>query len=347
MPSALEDGVCGIGAATERRNVYHGDMAPGGDGMSRLRTFAFIIAVSAILVLAAIWIFTLPAVVPASALPAHTPDLTNGKIMFNIGGCSSCHAIPNNDPEKVDRTRLGGGLALKSPFGTFYAPNISPDPKDGIGGWSEANFVSALWKGTSEHGANLYPAFPYTSYRNMVLDDVRDLFAYLKTLPPVQAKSRRHELSFPFNERRLLGMWKLLFLSEGPFVADPSKSAQFNRGAYLVNGPGHCAECHSPRNLLGGIIDSQRFAGGSPDGTEWAPNITPVGLHGSDETWSEKDIASFLEDGMTPSGDFAGGTMAEVIRNTSLLAADDRNAIAAYIAALPPRQGPTPPPKKD
>jgi mono/diheme cytochrome c family protein len=347
MPSALEDGVCGIGAATERRNVYHGDMAPGGDGMSRLRTFAFIIAVSAILVLAAIWIFTLPAVVPASALPAHTPDLTNGKIMFNIGGCSSCHAIPNNDPEKVDRKRLGGGLALKSPFGVFYAPNISPDSKDGIGSWSEANFVTALWKGTSEHGANLYPAFPYTSYHYMELDDVRDLFAYLKTLPPVQTKSRRHELSFPFNERRLLGVWKLLFLGEGSFAPDPSKSAQYNRGAYLVNGPGHCAECHSPRNILGGIVDGQRFAGGSPDGTEWAPNITPLGLHGSDEDWSEKDIASFLEDGMTPSGDFAGGAMAEVIRNTSLLAAEDRNAIAAYIAALPPRQGPTPPPKKD
>jgi mono/diheme cytochrome c family protein len=238
-------------------------------------------------------------------------------------------------------------LALKSPFGTFYAPNISPDPKDGIGGWSEANFVSALWKGTSEQGANLYPAFPYTSYRYMELDDVRDLFAYLKTLPPVQGKSRRHDLSFPFNERRLVGVWKLLFLGEGPFVPDPSKSAQYNRGAYLVNGPGHCAECHSPRNILGGIVDTQRFAGGSPDGTEWAPNITPIGLHGSDEEWSEKDIASFLEDGMTPSGDFAGGAMADVIRNTSSLAPEDRSAIAAYVAALPPRQGPTPPPKKD
>jgi mono/diheme cytochrome c family protein len=267
--------------------------------------------------------------------------------MFAIGGCSSCHAVPNKDPDKVDRARLGGGLALKSPFGVFYAPNISSDPKDGIGAWSEANFVTALWKGTSERGTNLYPAFPYTSYRYMQLDDVRDLFAYLKTLPPVQHRSRRHELSFPFNERRLLGVWKLLFLGEGSFVPDPSKSKQYNRGAYLVNGPGHCAECHSPRDILGGIIDSQRFAGGSPDGTEWAPNITPAGLRGGDEDWTEKDISSFLENGMTPSGDFAGGAMAEVIRNTSLLAPDDRDAIAAYVAALPPRQGPTPPPKKE
>jgi mono/diheme cytochrome c family protein len=243
--------------------------------------------------------------------------------------------------------RLGGGLALKSPFGVFYAPNISSDARDGIGNWSEANFVTALWKGTSDHGTNLYPAFPYTSYRYMQLDDVRDLFAYLKTLPPVPSRSRRHELSFPFNERRLLGIWKLLFLGEGSFVPDPSKSAQYNRGAYLVNGPGHCAECHSPRNALGGVIESQRFAGGpSPDGSDWVPNITPVGLQRDDEKWSEKDIASFLDGGMMPSGDFAGGAMADVIRSTSLLSPEDRAAIGNYVAALPPRQGPTPP-KKD
>jgi mono/diheme cytochrome c family protein len=316
--------------------------------VSRLRTFVFIIATGAIFVLAAIWILTLPAGVSAAALPPHTPNLANGETMFNIGGCSSCHAVPNDNPEKVDRMRLGGGLALKSPFGVFYAPNISSDARDGIGNWSEANFVTALWKGTSDHGTNLYPAFPYTSYRYMQLDDVRDLFAYLKTLPPVPSRSRRHELSFPFNERRLLGIWKLLFLGEGSFVPDPSKSAQYNRGAYLVNGPGHCAECHSPRNALGGIIESQRFAGGpSPDGSDWVPNITPVGLQRDDEKWSEKDIASFLDGGMMPSGDFAGGAMADVIRSTSLLSPKDRAAIANYVAALPPRQGPTPPPKKD
>jgi mono/diheme cytochrome c family protein len=259
--------------------------------------------------------------------------------------------VPNHDPDKVDRTRLGGGLALNSPFGTFYVPNLSSDPKDGIGRWSEANFVTALWKGTSEHGNNLYPAFPYTSYQRMRLDDVRDLFAYLKTLPPVPGKVRRHDLSFPFNERRLLGGWKLLFLHGGPFVPDPARSAQWNRGAYLVNGPGHCAECHSPRNLLGAIIDSERFAGGpSPDGNGWVPNITPAGLGHSvlgDVTWSEKDVASFLGDGMTPNGDFAGGAMTEVIRNTSLLSQDDRAAMADYVFSLPPQQGPTPPPKKN
>jgi len=316
--------------------------------MPALRKFTLIAALGIIVALAAFWILTLPAVVPAAALPPYSANVDNGKTMFDIGGCASCHAVPNKDPDKVDRTRLGGGLALKSPFGTFYAPNISPDPKDGIGSWSEANFVTALWKGTSEHDTNLYPAFPYTSYQHMRLDDVRDLFAYLKTLPPVPGRAHHHDLTFPFNDRRLLGGWKLLFLHGGVFVSDPARSEQWNRGAYLVNGPGHCAECHSPRNLLGGIIDSERFAGGpAVDGDGWVPNITPVGLRQGENVWSEKDIASFLNDGMNPSGDFAGGAMAEVIRNTSLLSADDRAAIAAYIASLPPVQGPPRPPKKN
>jgi mono/diheme cytochrome c family protein len=315
--------------------------------MPTLRTLALLAAAAATLALAAFWLLTLPAVVPGSALPPYTPNLDNGRTMFAIGGCSACHAVPNKDPDKVDRTRLGGGLALNSPFGTFYVPNISPDPKDGIGRWSEANFVTALWKGTSPQGTNLYPAFPYTSYQHMQLNDVRDLFAFLKTLPPLPGKVRGQNLRFPFDQRPLLGGWKLLFLRGGPFVSDPSRSAQWNRGAYLVNGPGHCAECHSPRNMLGGIIDSERFAGGpAPDGSGWVPNITPVGLRHGDDKWSEKDIASFLSDGMMPSGDFAGSTMAEVIRNTSLLGADDRAAIADYIFTLPPVQDPTPRPEK-
>jgi mono/diheme cytochrome c family protein len=293
---------------------------------------------------------TRPAIVSASDLPPYTPNLDNGQTMFAIGGCSSCHAVPDKDPDKVDRTRLGGGLALNSPFGTFYVPNISPDPKDGIGGWSEANFVSALWKGTSEDGSNLFPAFPYTSYRHMKLNDVRDLFAYLKTLPPVSGKSPPHDLGFPFNQRPLVGLWKLLYLQGGPFVPDPSQTVQWNRGAYLVNGPGHCAECHSPRDLFGGIVASERFAGGpAVDGDGWIPNITAAGLgHWGDDNiaWSEKDIVDFLAEGINPAGDYAGGTMAEVIRNTSQLGPEDRAAMAAYIHSLPPVQGPTPPKKK-
>jgi mono/diheme cytochrome c family protein len=299
---------------------------------------------------AGFWVLTIPARVSASDLPPYQPNLANGKTLFAAGGCAACHAVPNTNPDKIDPTRLGGGMALPCPFGTFYVPNISPDPKDGIGRWSEADFVSAMWDGTTPGGHHLYPAFPYTSFRHMTLTDLRDLFAYLKTLPPVSGKVRGPDLAFPFNIRRGLGIWKLLFLRGGPFVADPSKSAQYNRGAYLVNGPGHCAECHSPRNFLGAIIDSERFAGGpTPDGKDWVPNITPAGLQHGDNAqspWSQSDIASFLSDGQTPSGDFAGGAMAEVIRNTSQLGKEDRTAIAAYIAALPSRQGPAPPPSK-
>lgn len=315
-----------------------------------LRTIAAVAAIGALAGFAVFWIVTIPATVPAAALPPYTPDVANGETMFNIGGCSSCHAIPNKDPDKIDRTRLGGGLELPCPFGSFTVPNISPDPEDGIGKWTEANFVTALWDGTAPDRSHLYPAFPYTSYRHMKLSDVRDLFAYLKTLPPVQSKPAGHHLAFPFNIRRLLGGWKFLYLTGGQFQPDPTKSAQWNRGAYLVNGPGHCAECHSPRNMLGGIIDSERFAGGpSPDGNGWVPNITPGYLGKTvlgNVDWTEKDIASFLGDGMNPVGDFAGAAMAEVIRNTSLLGAADRAAMANYIANLPSRAGPTPPPKK-
>lgn len=300
---------------------------------------------------AVFWIVTMPATVAASALSSRAPDLGNGKTMFNIGGCASCHAVPNEDPDKVDRTRLGGGLVLESGFGSFTVPNISPDPADGIGGWTEADFVTALSDGTAPGGHHLYPAFPYTSYRHMELGDVRDLFAYLKTLPPVQSRPGGNHLAFPFNIRRLLGVWKLLYLEGGPFQPDPAKSAQWNRGAYLANGPGHCAECHSPRNALGAIIDNERFAGGpTPDGKGWVPNITPAGLgHGplGDVTWTESDIASFLGDGMTPAGDFAGAEMTDIIRGTSQLSREDRAAIALYIASLPPRQGPKPPPKQE
>jgi mono/diheme cytochrome c family protein len=287
----------------------------------------------------AFWIITTPATVPASALQPYTPDLANGKVMFYAGGCASCHASTG----QRDPTRLGGGLALVSPFGTFYAPNISPDRNDGVGRWNEADFITALWKGTSPDGQHFYPAFPYTSYQRIALNDARDLFAYLHTLPAVAGKAPPHQAPFPFSWRRLLGGWKFLFLDGQPFRPDPSKSAQWNRGAYLVNGPGHCAECHSPRNVLGGIETDKRFAGG-PDleGKGWVPNITQKGL----ANYSEKDIAYLLETGQTLDGDSVGGPMAEVIRNTSQLPAADREAMAVYLKSLPPVEGPPRPQKK-
>src|SRR4030088_2904408 len=286
---------------------------------------------------AVFWWLTSPPKAWAVSEP-YAPNLANGLTTFNVGGCFSCDAVP----DQPDRTRLGGGLAIPSPFGTFYAPNISPDPNDGIGRWSEADFVTAVLKGTSPAGAHYFPAFPYPSYQHAKVEDVRDLFAYLKTLPQVAGRVRDHDVPFPFNIRRNIGIWKVLFMDGKPFMPDAARSAAWNRGAYLVNGLGHCAECHSPRNFLGGVIAAQRFAGGpDPEGEGWVPNITQKGL----AEWSENDIAYFLETGEMPDGDTAGGSMARVIKNTSQLSSEDREAIAEYLKSLPPVDGP-PPPRK-
>ena len=295
-------------------------------------------------------VLTQPYTVPADSLKPRPPDIANGETMFNIGGCTSCHATPPKpdakpeDAKPDDHFRLGGGLALKTPFGTFKVPNISPDQATGIGGWTELQFANAMLRGVGRSGEHLYPAFPYTSYQRMRLDDVRDLFAYLKTLPVIAKASEPHELSFPFNVRRGLGLWKLVFLDGRTFEASPARSAALNRGAYLVEGPGHCAECHSPRNLAGAIDADRRFSGGpEPEGKGFVPNITQHadGL----PTWSDKDFAYLLETGQTPDADSVGGSMADVAINTGKLSAADRAAMAAYLKSLPARPG-KPPPKK-
>lgn len=294
----------------------------------------------ALIGIAIFWFVTAAQTVPASALGPHTANLDNGRTMFLAGGCASCHASPNQE----DRTRLGGGMALKTPFGTFYPPNISPDPKDGIGGWSEANFVTAMWKGTSPDGTHYYPVFPYTSYQRMRLGDVHDLFAFIKTLPPVAGKTPQHDLPLYFGFRRMLGGWKFLFLDGHRFEPDPAQTAQLNHGAYLINGPGHCAECHSPRDAFGAIVERQRFTGGpNPDGGEgWVPNITQAGIG----DYSVGDIEQVLATGDTPSGDSVGGAMRDVVRNTRELSPDDRKAMAFYVKSLPPVEGRKPPERK-
>ncbi len=281
---------------------------------------------------------TAPVVMTAQSLPAGTPNPTNGLVVFNAGGCASCHAVP----DQPDRLKLGGGLAIPSPFGTFYAPNISPDKADGIGNWTEAEFVTAVTSGVSPGGEHYFPAFPYTSYAHARVEDIRDLFAFLKTLAPVSGKVRDHDVSFPFNIRRNVGIWKRLFFDSKPFMPDGAHSAPWNRGAYLVNSLGHCAECHSPRNFPGGIVAAQRFAGGpNPEGEGWVPNITQKGIG----DWSVRDIDYFLKTGQTPDNDSAAGSMARVIKNTSQLPDTDRAAMAEYLKSLPPVEGP-PRPKK-
>ena len=291
------------------------------------------LAASVCIGLAIIWWLTAPAAMSRIGAPAYTPNLANGLTTFNAGGCSACHAVPG----QPDRLALGGGLAIPSPFGTFYAPNISSDPLDGIGRWTEEDFVNAVTRGVSPQGFHYFPAFPYPSYQHARVDDVRDLFAYLKTLGPVPGKVRDHDVPFPFNIRRNIGIWKWLFVDGKPFVPDSTRSAEWNRGAYLVGSLGHCAECHSPRNFLGAIIAAKRFAAGpNPEGEGWVPNITQKGLG----DWSVKDFTYFLKTGQTPDDDSAGGSMARVIKNISQLPDQDRAAIADYLKSLPPVEGP-------
>jgi len=256
-------------------------------------------------------------------------DPGRGRIIFLAGGCESCHMTPGeNDPLK-----LGGGYELKTPFGSFFPPNISPDPQDGIGGWKVVDLANALLVGVSPEPAHLYPALPYTSYSHMKFEDVRDLMAYLRTLPPVKGRAPPHRLSFPFNIRRGVGFWKLLYLKGGVPADDPAQSAAWNRGRYLVEGPGHCAECHSPRDIFGGIVAAKRFSGGlTADGKHKVPNITQGGALAK---WSQSDIETALSLGLTPDGDSLGGDMAPVVRNLSQLPKDDIAAIAAYIKSLP------------
>jgi mono/diheme cytochrome c family protein len=206
-----------------------------------MRFIAKALLIAAVIGVGVFYALTVPSVPPTDAFETKAADLANGETLFNIGGCASCHATPGQD----NQFRLGGGLALKSPFGTFRVPNISSDAKAGIGAWTEAQFANAILKGVERNGEHLYPSLPYTSYQRMPLSDARDLFAYLKTLPPDPSATQPHMLPFPFNVRRLIGLWKLLFVDGKTFTPDPAKDTQYNRGAYLVEGPGHCAECHS------------------------------------------------------------------------------------------------------
>jgi mono/diheme cytochrome c family protein/cytochrome c553 len=257
-------------------------------------------------------------------------DIENGKTLFRMSGCAVCHMSAGGS----DETRLGGGRALETTFGTFYMPNISPDPVDGIGNWSTAQLIHVAREGVAPDGKNQYPAFPYTSYRHMTANDLRDLFAYLKTLPPVAGKARAHDLKFPFSMRRGVGLWKLAFLDDKPLKSEPAKSAEWSRGRYLVEGAGHCAECHSPRTSMGSIASGKRYAGGlDAQRKGYVPNVT------QDETgigyWSRNEIASYLKDGASPTGIKAGGEMAAVIGNTARLTSADRQAMATYLKSLP------------
>jgi mono/diheme cytochrome c family protein len=255
-------------------------------------------------------------------------DAKRGAYLAKAAGCIGCHT-----EAKGGATPYAGGRALKTPFGTFYGPNITPHPSAGLGRWSEADFMRALRLGLRPDGTHYFPAFPYPSFTRISDADMRDLWAYLRSLPPSARPSQAHDLRFPFGWRFLVTVWKWLFFSPGPFPADPNQTPALQRGAYLVEALGHCGECHTARNFLGGPKRDRRLAGAAKGpGGDRVPNLTPAKL----KKWSDADLKGFLQTGLTPDGDVAAETMGEVVRNTtSALTPVDLAAMIAYLRSLP------------
>lgn len=255
-------------------------------------------------------------------------DARRGEYVARAAGCVGCHT-----EKKEGAVPYAGGRALPTPFGTFYGPNITPHPEAGIGRWTEADLLRALREGRRPDGAHYFPAFPYPSYTRITDADARDLWAYLRTLPPDPRPNRPHELNFPFGWRFPVAIWKWLYFEPGPFVDDAKRAPNLNRGAYLVQALGHCGECHTPRNALGGPRADRYLAGGTgPDGKA-VPNLTPTRL----KQWSDDDLRNFLVAGITPDGDVPAESMGEVIQNTtSQLTRADLDAMIAYLRSLPP-----------
>jgi len=254
-------------------------------------------------------------------------DAKRGEYLVKAGGCVGCHTEtrPGAQP-------YAGGRALKTPFGTFYGPNITPDAQAGIGRWSYEDFVHAMREGVRPDGANFFPSFPYQSFTKITDDDLRDLWAYLRTLKPSAQPSREHELGLLYRSRAAVGAWKKLFFTPGPMKPDPAQSAQVNRGAYLVQALGHCGECHTPRSALGGPRSDRFLAGAKLADGATASNLTPTRL----KRYSEAELREILQSGSYPDGDVIGETMAEVVKNTtSQLTAQDLDATMAYLRSLP------------
>ena len=271
--------------------------------------------------------------------------LAHGHDVFNSGGCVNCHTADKAYP-------LAGGFKLESPFGIFYSPNITPDPKTGIGQWTEHEFFRALRKGISPRGEFYYPSFPFTSYTRLSNDDIHALWVYLQSVPAVEMANKAHEIKAPYNIRGLLFFWRILNFDQvfnhpgcneyfargtGHYDEDPTQSPLWNRGAYLVEGPLHCAACHTSRDSLGGYHVNLWMAGGPLYGTaDKAPNITPDKETGLG-TWTNQDWDTFLTRGENPDGDPVSGDMKMVVRNqTSKLSNEDRSAVIHYLMNLKP-----------
>lgn len=278
-------------------------------------------------------VFADPGITPASAPQAHRFDpklVARGRELAAVGNCAACHTAPGG-------AALAGGLALHTPFGVIYSDNITPDPKDGIGSWSEAAFDRAMREGIGPDGEHLYPAFPYDYFARMKQGDLDALYAYLMTRTPVAQKKPPNHLDFPFNLRFLLTGWNLLFLSPSAIHADPNRSPAWNRGRYLVESLAHCGACHSPRNWLQGTDASEGLSGGVAEG--WT---APALNHQSPAPilWTEDELETYLRTGIEAHHGAAAGPMRAVTNSLNAAAPDDIHAIAVYIASLMPAAPP-------
>ena len=264
----------------------------------------------------------------AQPTPAPQTLAQRGEYLARAGDCISCHTANGGAP-------FAGGYRLDTPFGALLAPNITPEPKTGIGLWSADQFYRALHAGVNRHGQDMYPAMPYDFYTRITREDSDAIYTYLRTLAPVVNAVNINQLRFPFNQRWSMAVWRELYFTEGTFKPDPGKSASWNRGAYLVEGLGHCSSCHSPRNALGGIEKDKAYTGASIDG--WFALNLSSNLHTGLGSWSAADIATYLKTGAVPGKTTALGPMAEVVRNsTSHLTDADLAAMAEYLKSIPP-----------
>lgn len=289
-------------------------------------TLAAVVALAAAAFLGLTW----PSRLGPGALPAHRPDVANGKVMFHAGSCLACH-------KPAPGTAAGlpsGGVPFPTPVGTFYPGNLTPDPETGLGRWSAADFVNAMQRGLSPDGRHYFPAFPYTSYAAMRVEDVLDLRAYLMSLPAVKSPARAPSLRFEWLARRGVGLWKRLGLNARPFAPDPAHSAVWNRGAYLVEAPGHCAECHTPRDRLMRRDGGRSFVGGPhPGGEGKVPSLR--GLVARGRYQDAADLTLALQQGEAFGYDkLASGGMGAIQTNLAQLPESDVRAIAEYLTSL-------------
>lgn len=276
--------------------------------------------------------WTAPAFLVAFSTSQDTEAIRRGEYVARAAGGCTCHSDPASE-----RPSLAGGRAIKTPFGTIYGTNITPDRETGIGSWTDEDFLRAMRQGMSPSGEPYYPVFPYTSFTKMTDRDLLDLKAYLFSLPPVKQENRDPDFRFPYSSRSSVRVWRGLYFEPKRFEPDPKKSDAWNRGAYLAQAVAHCGECHTPRTFMGATDDALYYAG-SADGPEGqvAPNITPdekTGIGG----WAKADVVWLLQTGLLPDGDNVQGLMGEAVeKGYQYLEESDLDAIAVYLESLPP-----------